>query len=320
MSAKQELKSFFTAHWKYMVVSAACKLNLFDSIKQGFTDAAAIAQHEDWDAHQLGVLLNALVEFDFLTKTGGVYQLTEYAELLTEDHAERLKYACQIWSSDHLDAWQNLPALIQTGKSPFILQRSQSYFDFLNENPDKLVEYHRAMYEYARDDYRNSCASIDFHRHASIMDVGGGFGALIQIIKQNHPRITCHLMDLNKVVDHLRLPDINLHSGDFFQYIPTIADGLILSRILHDWDDDRALIILEKCREALPEKGRLYIIENCTDELVSELPLLNLNMALMCDSFERTTEQFKALANTVGFNFIEKTALNDLQTILTFEK
>ena len=32
MEIKNQLKSFFTEHWKYMAVSTACKLNLFDSL------------------------------------------------------------------------------------------------------------------------------------------------------------------------------------------------------------------------------------------------------------------------------------------------
>ena len=37
METKNQLKSFFTEHWKYMAVSTACKLNLFDNLQEAKT-------------------------------------------------------------------------------------------------------------------------------------------------------------------------------------------------------------------------------------------------------------------------------------------
>ena len=319
MSIKSELKNFFTDHWKYLAVSTACKLNLFDEVKIG-NSPRDIAEKNKWDLKKLYVLFDALAEIDFLTKAKNGFQLNEYSELLTEDHENSLKYACQIWSSDHLTSWQKLPALIKKGKSPFIEEKHEPFFRYLENDLEKLVEYHKAMFEYARDDYINICDKINFNKIDSVLDVGGGFGALIQIVKNKHPVIDCHLLDLKQVIRQYELKDIQLHEGDFFKSIPEVANTLILSRILHDWDDESAITILKNCYTSIPENGKLFIIENCIDEFSSNLPLLSLNMALMCDSFERTTTQFKKLANIAGFSMIEKTPLNELQTILAFEK
>lgn len=320
MQIKEQLKGFFTEHWKYMAVSAACKLNIFDAVKSGMNGIDDITNQNKLNAKQLVQLLNALVESEFLSVNNGRFYLTEQAEYLTEDHEDSLKYACQIWSSEHLDMWQNLPKLIETGKSTFHQEHGKSYFSFLNDNPKKLLEYHKAMHEYARDDYKFIGAVIDFSIHHSVLDVGGGFGALIRKIRDAYPMVNCHLMDLTKVVGHVSFTDIEIHSGDFFSSIPKVADGIVLSRVLHDWNDQNALVILNNCFDALPQNGRLYVIENCLNELNSNLSLLNLNMALMCDSFERTSLEFEKLANQTGFTFLEKKKLNALQTILTFEK
>jgi hypothetical protein len=34
---RDNLKSFFTEHWKYMAVSTACKLDLFDNLQDAKT-------------------------------------------------------------------------------------------------------------------------------------------------------------------------------------------------------------------------------------------------------------------------------------------
>jgi C-methyltransferase len=320
MQVKEQLKSFFTDHWKYMAVSAACKLDIFDAIKRGANTIHDIANQKKLDKEQLRHLLNALVESGFLEINNGFFLLNAQSELLTEDHEDRLKYACQIWSSEHLDMWQNLPSLVKSGKSPFIEQNSQSYFVYLNNHPEKLEEYHKAMDEYARDDYKSIGDIIDFSVHHSVLDVGGGLGTLIRRIKQAYPGIKCHLMDLKMVVDQTSFDDIEIHAGDFFLSIPQVADGIVLSRVLHDWNDEHALVILTNCYTALPEKGRLYIIENCLDGLNSSLPLLNLNMGLMCDSFERSSSEYEKLAHESGFSLLEKRKLNELQTVLIVEK
>ena len=35
----------------------------------------------------------------------------------------------------------------------------------------------------------------------------------------------------------------------------------MLKKVIHDWDDDRALSILRNCRRAIPSAGRLLLIE-----------------------------------------------------------
>jgi len=93
-----------------------------------------------------------------------------------------------------------------------------------------------------------------------------------------------------------------------------------LSRVIHDWSDDKALIILRNCYEALPPSSFLYLIENCSDLLDVDLSLLSVNMLVMCESYERTSNDYKLLCQRVGFIFEDQKKLNTLQTILIFRK
>lgn len=45
---KNELKSMFTEHWKYLAVSAACKLNLFDKIYEGQNTLEKLASKNNY--------------------------------------------------------------------------------------------------------------------------------------------------------------------------------------------------------------------------------------------------------------------------------
>jgi hypothetical protein len=176
------------------------------------------------------------------------------------------------------------------------------------------------MYQYAKDDYKMLPEVIDFSKHKSVMDVGGGYGALIENIKKKNPNLECILFDLPKVIDKVTVPNFKKISGSFFDKIPNQTEAIILSRVLHDWNDVKASLILKNCFEALSNNTTLYVIESCSDKIKIDLSLLSLNMTAMCESNERTSAQYILLCENAGFQFHSETKLNELQTILIFKK
>lgn len=319
MSAANELKTLFTAHWKYMALATACKLDLFDALVVPKT-ADEVSQSLHLSQHHVSLLLSALQHERFLNCSNGTYSLNDYSELLTGHHPESLKYACQNWTNEHMAAWNGLDYTIKTGQSYFEELYGTAFFNYLNQHPEKLQAYHKAMYEYARDDYQNLPELIDFSKHRSVIDIGGGYGAAIALIQQKHPKVECKLFDLPQVVEQARLQTIRCIEGDFFDKIQDTSDAVLLSRILHDWRDEEAILILKNCMEVLPAGGTLYLIENCSDLVKTDLSLLSLNMSVMCDSYERSSYEYIALCNRASLNFREMIPLNALQTILIFDK
>ncbi len=317
---KDNLKSHFTEHWKYMAINTASKLNLFDAIENKQLNVNELAEQLNLDKNSLQTLLKALVSINFLEINKDLYFLNEASLQLTENHPKSLKYASMVWAEEHLTAWQNLDYSIKTGKSSFSRLNGENYFDYLNNHPEKLDKYHKAMFEYARDDYATLPLKINFKKHKSIIDVGGGYGAAISSIKENCPEVNCALFDLNKVIENCNLPNIKTIEGDFFSTIPIGYNAIILSRILHDWNNEKCKVILDNCFNALSKGGTLYVIENCSDLIQVDLSLLSLNMLAMCESYERSLSEYTELVSCAGFIMESTKQLNDLQTILIFEK
>jgi SAM-dependent methyltransferase len=318
---KNELKEMFTEHWNYLAVSAACKLKLFDKIFEGQNDINKLEKENNWRLKQLSGILTFLISKRYLLKNEDAsLEITEKGNLLREGNPDGLYYACLNWSGEHLNAWQHLDYSIKTGKSSFDYIYHQPYFDYLDNHPEKLHYYHKAMYEYARDDYQELPVLINFGVHKSVMDVGGGYGAAIRLIKQNNPNTKCYLFDLKSVIENVAAQNIETIGGSFFKKIPKVAEAIILSRILHDWSDERSSVILRNCFEALPKNGNLYIVENCTDRFSAGMELLSLNMTVMCKSFERSRKEYVELCEKAGFEFHTDKQLNKLQTVLIFKK
>lgn len=321
MNNRNFLKSFFTEYWKYMTVSTACKLNVFDILVSGEKTSSEVSEGLSIKLDNIELLLNGLLAIDFLDRVEDRYLLNNLSELLTDSHPDTLKYACLNWSGEHLEAWSKLDESIKTGNSFFTNKYKINYFNFLDKNEDKLDYYHKAMYAYAIDDYKDITNVIDFNIHKSVMDVGGGYGAAISKIKEKYFELDCYLFDLDLVIDKTNLDNsVKLLKGDFFDKIPKLSEAIILSRVLHDWNEEKAIDILNNTYQALPENGTLYIIENCSDKIDVDLSLLSLNMLVMCESFERSSYEYIALANRSKFKFMEAKQLNELQTILIFKK
>jgi hypothetical protein len=85
--------------------------------------------------------------------------------------------------------------------------------------------------------------------------------------------------------------------------VPGGGDAYILSRVIHDWPDEKAVAILKVVRRALPGKGRLLLFETMIrgDNRLSYPLLSDLNMVIRTGGCERTEAEYRALYKAAGF-------------------
>ncbi|NOQ28117.1 MAG: methyltransferase [Bacteroidales bacterium] len=316
---RKELKGLFTQYWDYLAVYTACKQNIFDLIKGNHLSIQSLADLGKFDFEVLKQLISVLEKQGLVRLDNDKIWLIPKGEILTENHPHSLKYACLNWGAEHLTAWQNLDYTLKSGKQAFDHIYGKPFFDYISQDKEQLLNYHRAMYEYARDDYENIYEIHDFSTHHSIMDVGGGMGALISTIKHHNPKVKCYLFEKPEVID-LYLGDIETVEGDFFKPIPQIAESIIMSRVLHDWSDEKSRLILKNVYDSLPHNGVLYIIENLTDKIDDGAAILSLNMHAMTGGFERSFSEYKKLLVSSDFNYKEVKKVNDLQYLIIAKK
>jgi hypothetical protein len=77
-----------------------------------------------------------------------------------------------------------------------------------------------------------------------------------------------------------------------------------MKHIIHDWDDDRAVKILENIRKAMKPGGRVILLESVLLPGSSQPDfgkLIDLEMLFMPGGRERTEEEFRALFERAGF-------------------
>lgn len=320
MQIKNDLKNTFTSYWEFLTLRTACQLNVFDFVGKGSNTFELLLKQTKSHKKTFEKLLIALIDLETIFLKNKQYYLTKKGLLLTENHPESMKQACILWGNEHLSAWQNLKYTIQTGKPVFENLYELPFFDYLKYNQPKLFNYHRAMEMYAKDDYKYIFKVIDFSQFNTIADIGGGLGVLINVIDDFVDNKTLFLLELKEVIDLIvdKKKTINYIKGDFFKPFNFSTDIIFLSRILHDWNDEKCATILNNCYISLNKNGKLLILEILQDEVSANL--LSLNMMLITNSFERTYNQYKVLLLKNNFKIIDRKKLNNLQTVLIAEK
>ncbi|KAG5020846.1 Tabersonine 16-O-methyltransferase [Glycine soja] len=101
-----------------------------------------------------------------------------------------------------------------------------------------------------------------FDLSESLVDVGGGTGTMAKAIAKSFPKLKCVVFDLPRVVGDLQGTDnIKFVGGDMFEEAFPLADCITLKWVLHNWNDEDCVKLLNKCKEAIPNHGGVIIIE-----------------------------------------------------------
>jgi tRNA A58 N-methylase Trm61 len=169
------------------------------------------------------------------------------------------------------------------------------------------------MADRARREAADVVAVYDFAGLRELVDVGGGSGVLLEAILRATPGISGVLVDRPKAVElaQRRLAAAGLDdrsrcvTGDFFAHLPPGADGYLLSRVIHDWDDADARRVLATCRAAMSADARLVLVEAIVPERPRDAPeaiRMDLHMLMLLRARERTEAQFRDLLASVGFD------------------
>nr|AFK34973.1 unknown [Lotus japonicus] len=147
-----------------------------------------------------------------------------------------------------------------------------------------------------------------FEGLGSVVDVGGGTGAVINMIVSKYPTIKGVNFDLPHVIKEApSYPGVEHIGGDMFVSVPK-ADAIFMKWICHDWNDEQCLKLLKNCYESLPDTGKVILTE-CNIPQVPDFKLASrcvfeMDVIMLCHSSggrERTAKEYEALAKGAGF-------------------
>ena len=268
--ARQRVQQMIAGHIPSMLVSVAAKLRLADHLRDGprtVTELAGLTKtHED----SLYRVLRALTELGiFVEEPARTFRLNETAELLRSDAPGSLRAAAEVSGEPWMRGpWGALLHSVQTGETAFNHLYGEGTFDFFAKNPEAGVLFDTWQAAGTNSGAKAVAAAYDFSGVKSVVDVGGGFGALLVEVLRREPNMKGVLFDLAHVVAQAKTrfeeglaQRVEFVAGDFFKAIPSGHDVYLMKYILHDWNDERSRAILASTRKAMGGRGKLLVVE-----------------------------------------------------------
>ena len=208
------------------------------------------------------------------------------------------------------DAIKELPRTLQTGTTGMELAHGMSFFEYVNQYPAAGQAFDLGMTLMHQGELRAVAETYDFAGVQTLIDVGGGNGTGLAVILERHPHLRGVLFDLPAVIERAA-PALaeafgqrcELVGGDFFESLQVRGDVFLLSHVVHDWDDERAVAILRNCRDAMRARDKLLLAEKLIPAGNEPHPakIVDVAMLLLTGGMERTEQQYAELLNRAGF-------------------
>jgi hypothetical protein len=285
---KSHLSESFTAYWQPLTVRLGILAGL-----AGRQSALSLSESD------LKVVQEAWMELGLLDSK---CNLTPIGQILSS--SEVLLDRALYWTGPQLTPWFE-------GENRLVNPAGRSdFFEFHSNDVELSGLIQRVLESYASDDWNGIAQVLSFEGEETVVDIGGGKGVLLcELNEHGGKRI---LVERPEVTIGLELDGIDTIPLDIFTDDLPEADVYLLSRILHDWSDQKAIDLLSK----LPLESRVIVIDRTNDD--GEHGLLSLNMLLTTGGKERSTDEWNDLFTKAGRIIVETMEWRD-HTVFTLE-
>ncbi|KAJ3690539.1 hypothetical protein LUZ61_019703 [Rhynchospora tenuis] len=212
-----------------------------------------------------------------------------------------------------MESWYYLKDTVLEGGIPFNKAYGMTAFEYNAKDPrvshlfNEGMKNHSVIFTKKLLELYQGFDDID-----TLVDVGGGVGVTLSMITSKYSNIKGINFDLPHVIaDAPPYPRVKHIDGDMFQSIPS-GDAILMKFIMHDWSDEHCQKILNNCYRALPENGKVIML----DFILPETPDATARGAFDSDLImlvnnpggkERTEKEFRSLVESAGFSGFKAT-------------
>ncbi|GAB2264995.1 Caffeic acid 3-O-methyltransferase [Dionaea muscipula] len=208
-----------------------------------------------------------------------------------------------------LESWHYLKDAVLEGGIPFNKAYGMSAFEYHGTDPRFNKIFNNGMSNHSTITMKRMLETYKgFEGLCSLVDVGGGTGATLNMIVSKYPTIKGINFDLPHVIhDAPSYPGVEHVGGDMFVSVPR-GDAIFMKWICHDWSDEHCLKFLKKCYASLPDHGKVivceYILPVAPETTNAARVVFHVDAVMLAHNpggKERTEKEFEALAKGAGF-------------------
>jgi len=265
--------AFWVTHGQIIssAMATLSRLGVFDRLRDGPKSAGELAKAVDANEDALTRLLTAVSALGLLKRQkDDRFALNAVARQFCSDSPQPLGP----WSELMLHGTamlDKMPDAVRAGQPLMKYVHDDTCWSVMANLPGATELHDRAMSAWSQMEVDQIAHAYDFSKAKTVVDVGGGRGALLCAFLRAAPHLRGTVYDRENTrddaVERFRregVADRAEHvSGNFFESVPQGADFYSIKHVLHDWDDDHVRIVLTSIRNAIPAHGRLLIIEGC---------------------------------------------------------
>lgn len=301
------------------VAYVAAELRLADHLAGGAMQVAQLAKATGCHEPSLHRLLRALTAIGLCVELDdGSFAMSEAGRLLDSGSDKTLR-SWILWFGRHQwSVWGQLLHTIKTGESARKRMTGSEGLELFDRSTETASLFNAAMVQLTRLVATEVARVCDLSEVRNAVDVGGGHGALLQVLLRENRHLRGILFDRPHAMAgawDLLQKDVGDRCecvpGDFFAEVPRGYDLYVLKNIIHDWDDERALVVLQNCRDALRPDSRLLIIERILPPRLAPcashraVAHADLTMLIGPGGRERTRSEYEALVNAAGLELLD---------------
>jgi len=307
-------------------IHVVARLGVADLLGPEPQSAEELADAVDAHAESLRRVLRALTTLGIFSEDdAGRFRHTDLSRTLRADSVGSVRAWALMFGAHFV--WRPLGDLyesVRNGTPGFPRLYGEPFFEWCKTHPEDASVFNAAMSSGSARRLPAILAAYDFSRFKCLVDVGGGHGALLAGILSASPNARGVLYDLPNVIagaDALSAPDIagryEIVAGDFLETVPADGDAYLLSRVIHDWDDDAALTILVNCRRRMGFDGRLLLFEGVSKPPNEPDPNKFFDVWFIDGGGrERTEAEYRTLLHRAGFTLARVVSTGSASAIL----
>lgn len=218
-------------------------------------------------------------------------------------------------SNLYIEPFNYASEVIKSSEDPRSLRNEPSFFDSVYNSPDLAEKFQDCMNAMTWVNKNEIVEGICFDKCNKVLDVGGADGTLIIELAKKYPDLKAGIFDRPEIseranmniIENQMMGQVEFVAGDFFKEIVGGYNCIVLKHILHDWRDSDAVKILNNCKSALENGGKLIIVErvmDCNPKFYYENLMLDILMLLLLNGKERTRSEFEKILFDSGFRIV----------------
>ena len=301
-----------TDFWTPLLLRMAVASGVVEAFGREERSSDDVAVETGTDPGALARVLRTLASRGVFEDAGdGRYRLTSTGRRFLPDEPGTIAGIANFkpWE---LHAWAEAEHTLRTGEPSFPSFFELGYWDWLETHPNEAARFNDDMRRRTTGLLAAALPLFDWPHDGTIVDVGGGNGLLLERLLEREPDLRGIVFDLPHVAAEadavMRTAGlagrVQVVGGNFFEAVPAGHDVYILASVLHDWDDDAAVSILRRLREAMQPSARLVLFEAVVKPGAEPdyAKLIDLHMLVLFGARERTRDEWERLLDRSGFS------------------